>query len=293
MSVAQQASGAAITGRVASGEEAIEQAAMRTSVEARRRRRRYALLVRAAQVAVLVVFLALWEISSIQKWTSDLFFSRPDAIWADFVGNLPRFLSNALATFEAAVAGFVLASLAGILAGLLLARFRTLDRVVDPWLTALNSLPRIALVPLFLLWFGITFQAKVWQASSLVFFILLVNTRSGVATVDPDLVLEGRLLHGSPRQIYLHIVIPGALPAIFSGLRLGVAYAILGVIASEMVASREGLGQQITAYGQSLQSAGVFATLAVLAVISAVLATAVKVAESRLLAWNNSKEETL
>lgn len=277
---------------VTSVDVGVDLAATQASAQARRQRRRYDALVRVGQVALLVAFLGVWQLASQQKWVDDIFFSRPDQIWTIFISNWPRFAQNTLATFEAVVVGFVLASVAGILAGLLLARFRSLDSILDPWLTALNSLPRIALVPLFLLWFGISFQAKVWQASALVFFILLINTRAGVATVDPDLVLEGKLLHGSPRQIYLHIVVPGALPAIFSGLRLGVAYALLGVIASEMVASREGLGQQITAYGQTLQSAGVFATLAVLAIISAVLTTAVKFAESRFLAWNDSKEET-
>jgi NitT/TauT family transport system permease protein len=288
--VAEQSMGSSQP-RDSSTENSIDLAATRASARARRRRQRYFALVRVGQIALFVAFLGLWQLASQQNWVDNLFFSRPDEIWKIFATNWSRFAQNASATFQAVVVGFVVASLTGILAGLALAHFRTLDRILDPWLTALNSLPRIALVPLFLLWFGISFQAKVWQASSLVFFILLINTRAGVATVDPDLVLQGKLLHGSPRQIYLHIVVPGALPAIFSGLRLGVAYALLGVIASEMVASREGLGQQITAYGQTLQSAGVFATLAVLAIISAVLTTAVKIAESRLLAWNDTKEE--
>jgi NitT/TauT family transport system permease protein len=240
------------------------------------RRRRSRVLVLISQVVLAVAVIALWQIASTRKWINPLFYSRPSAIWTFLVDERSLFMHNAYATFRATVVGLVLGGVAGIIVGLVLARAQFLNRVLDPFLMALNSLPRIALVPLFLLWFGITFEAKVANAVTLVFFILLINTRAGIIAIDKDLVLEGRLLHGSSSQIYRKIFLPAALPAIASGLRLGVTYALLGVIASEMVASRDGLGQQVTLYGQTLRSDGVFATLLVLALIATVLLALVK-----------------
>jgi NitT/TauT family transport system permease protein len=248
-----------------------------------RRRHRQRLLVGCAQLVVLVAVLALWETASRRGWIDPTFYSRPSDIGRFLVDERSLFVENAIATFHATAIGFAIGSLGGIAVGLLLARFDILNRTFDPYLMALNSLPRIALVPLFLLWFGITFEAKVANAISLVFFILLINTRTGLRGVDPDLVLEGRLLHGSPVQVYRKILLPAALPSIASGLRLGVTYALLGVIASEMVASRDGLGQQVTLYGQTLRPEGVFATLLVLAVIASVLIAVVKRVEARVM----------
>jgi NitT/TauT family transport system permease protein len=242
----------------------------------RKRQRRERWQVHLGQVAIAVIVLGAWQLAAHEHWINSIFYSSPSSVASFLVDNWNALFTNAIATFEATLLGFALGSIAGILVGLMLARWQRANRIVDPYLMALNSLPRIALVPLFLLWFGITFQAKVIQAITLVFFILLINTRVGILAVDPDLVLEGRLLHGKPRLIYMRILVPGALPTIASGLRLGVTYALLGVIASEMVASRNGLGQLITEYGQNLNSAGVFAALFLLAAIATALIALVR-----------------
>jgi NitT/TauT family transport system permease protein len=254
----------------------MESLAAASAMRSRARRRRRNLLVHVCQVLVVAAAFGLWQLLAELNVLDDTFYSRPSEVFKFLWDQRDLFLSNTEATFEATFVGFALGSALGITAGLILARFRTLDRILDPPLMALNSLPRIALVPMFLLWLGITFQAKVAQAVTLDFFILLISTRTGIREVDPDLVLEGRLLHGSNYQIYRHILLPAALPTIASGMRLGVTYALLGVIASEMIASRNGLGQQITTYGQTLQSAGVFATLIILAVIASILLVLVK-----------------
>lgn len=242
----------------------------------RTRRRRRNVLIHLAQVGVVAAAFGVWQLLAVTDSIDQTFYSRPSAVFSFLWRERELFLRNTEATFEATFVGFALGSLLGIAAGLILARFRALDRILDPTLMAINSLPRIALVPLFLLWLGITFKAKVAQAVTLDFFILLISARLGIREVEPDLVLQGRLMHGSNYQIYRHILLPAALPTIAGGLRLGVTYALLGVIASEMIASRDGLGQQVTTYGQTLQSAGVFATLIILAVIASVLLILVK-----------------
>jgi len=248
--------------------------------------RQVAILV--SRVLLVIAALAAWEILSRIEFLDPLFFSRPSLVWSLLTSQPGQFLENTMHTFEAVAVGFLLSSVAGILAGILLARFQFLANVLQPVIVFLNSLPRIALVPLFILWFGISFQAKVATAFSLVFFIVLINTQVGLANVDRELLLVTRLLGGTGRQVYTKVALPAAVPSIFAGLRLGVTYSILGVVASEMVASRNGLGQLITSYGQNLESAGVFATLAVLGALAAVISTLLGLVEQRLSSWKIS-----
>jgi NitT/TauT family transport system permease protein len=252
-------------------------------------RRRQAVIV-ITRVGIVAAALGLWELLSRAQWLDTLFFSRPTLIWPFFSSQPQQFISNAFFTLQAVAAGFTLSAVCGITVGILLARFRGLAEVVQPIQVFLNSLPRIALVPLFILWFGISYQAKVATAFSLVFFIVLLNTQVGLATVDRELLLVTKLLGGNPRQVYFKVALPAAVPAIFGGLRLGVTYSLLGVVASEMVASRNGLGQLITLYGQNLEAGGVFATLAVMGALAAVISGLLGVVEQRLSRWKTSSE---
>jgi NitT/TauT family transport system permease protein len=265
------------------------QLAMQRSHRTRKvRELRTTILVMLLRVAAVVAVVALWEGLSRAGVANALFFSRPSLVLDMFFQNWRDFAEQTLYTLEAVLVGFTLSSLAGILLGMLLARFHTLARVTQPFVVFVNSLPRIALVSLFILWFGITFQAKVATSFMLVFFIVLLNTQVGLATVDRELLLVTRLLGGSGRQIYLKVALPAALPAIFGGLRLGVSYSILGVVGSEMIASRNGLGQLIALYAENLQAAGVFAALILLGALAAVVSGLLALAEKRLSRWRDT-----
>lgn len=239
------------------------------SVEARHAAlRRRTIVVRIIQVSLFVAFMAIWEVGSRVGLIRPLFFSSPTAVVAFIIDNWPILVSSIQATMWAALLGYAIGCSTGILAGLLLAQFTTLDRILDPFLTMLNSLPRIALAPVLLLWFGISVNAKVALAVSLLFFILLINTRTSAREVDPDLLKMGTVLGATPMQRLLYITVPAALPGIFAGLRIGVVYALFGAVASEMVIARAGLGLIAMQYGQNLQTDGVFAILALTAVIA-------------------------
>lgn len=261
--------------------EAMEQSERRF----RGRRRRSGLLVRVLQVSSFLVVLLLWQLAVDSGLGKELFFSKPTLV-ATFVGdNWDLLVDNTVVTMRATAVGFLVGSLSGIAVALLMARFVMLDRVLQPWISVLMSLPRIALAPLFLLWFGITETSKVALAVSLVFFMVLVSTLAGMRTLDPDLRALAKAFHASELQTFTKIVLPAAVPGIFAGLRLGVVTAILGVVSSEMVASSSGLGQQIVLYGQNLNSAGVFAVLLFLAVITTGLNALVGGLERWLLRW--------
>jgi NitT/TauT family transport system permease protein len=181
--------------------------------------------------------------------------------------------------------GFTIGSLAGIGAGILRMQFPFAADVSSPFLTILNVLPRIALAPMFIIWFGIGEGSKVALAISLVFFILMLNTEAGIKSLDRELVVTMRALGATDRQLFWKVMLPGAVPAIFGGLRLGVVYALLAVVVGEMISARMGLGQRISFYAASFRSEGVLGTILVLAVIGLALNFIVAQAEARLLRW--------
>lgn len=197
----------------------------------------------------------------------------------------------AMTIFEALIA-FVISSILGIASGLLLARSPFWDEVMAPIVVVLNSLPRIALAPLIILWFGIGIAAKVVTAFTLIYFILLVNTLSGAKNVDNDILTIARLMGASRRDLLWKVTLPSALPWIFAGLNLGLTYSLLGVIVAEILASNQGLGYLIESSASSFNTAGVFAGLVTLAVVAWAFSTVMSQVEARLLRWKPSLTST-
>lgn len=269
------------------GQTQVIGAEMPRAGKARRRLRWSRTLINLGRVALLVVLLGAWQLSADNGLVDPYFVSTPTEV-AKFLGTYStsgELWVNLQVTLRETLLGFVIGSVGGISVGLLLARFRVLDALLDPFLTVLNSLPRVALAPLFLLWFGLGTLSKVILAISLVFFILVINTRVGVRNVDPDLVTVGRLLGAREHQMFRSVILPGALPSILAGLRLGVIYALLGAVVGEMIAAEAGIGQQLTYFSGTFQTNGVIAMLIVLAAIAAILDALTVLAESRLLRW--------
>ena len=193
--------------------------------------------------------------------------------------------TQVVATMYAVALSLLIGVPLGGLAGLILGSSRFLDRVSEPFLVPLNSLPRIALAPLFIVWFGLTVNAKAAVGVTLVVFIMLFNTRAGVKETNRDLLVLADSLGMSTVERYRKIVLPGSIPVVVAGIRLSLTYALLGVIASEMIGSRDGLGTDIVRYSNTLQVGGVFAILVILAVISFVLDRLLGAFERRALRW--------
>lgn len=255
----------------------------------RRRRSGHAVRVFGSRLCLAVVLLGLWQLAANRGWVDIAFVSSPKDVWAflkEFVGS-GEVWHHLWVTLKATLMGFTIGSLAGIAAGLLLATVHWLDELLDPFLTVLNSLPRVALAPLFLLWFGLGIASKVALAVSLVFFILLVNTRAGVRNVDPDIVTVSRLLGGGGRRLFQKVILPAAVPSIAAGLHLAVIYSLLGVVVGEMIAAEAGLGQRIAYYSGQFNTGGVLGVLAVLALIAAVMNATTVGIERRLLRWQD------
>jgi NitT/TauT family transport system permease protein len=246
--------------------------------------------VLVARLVVVAVILAVWQAVVTIGLVDAFWISSPVLVVEELWNQLASgawFGDVAITVFEALIA-FVISSALGIVAGLLLARSPFWDDVLAPLVLALNSLPRVALAPLIILWFGIGITAKVVTAFTLVFFILLVNTLGGAKNVDNDILTIARLMGASKRDILWKVTLPSALPWIFAGLNLGLTYSLLGVIVAEILASNHGLGFVIQSSAATFNTAGVFAGLITLAVVAWVFSAFMRLVEAHLLRWKPS-----
>jgi NitT/TauT family transport system permease protein len=266
---------------------AIAALARRNSEDARRRRARRG-GIWFLRLTLLVGGLTIWQLLSSRQVIDPLFFSSPVAIYGflvDFIGRGDVW-SHTIVTIREMVLAFSIGSAAGIAIGLLLVSTPFLSDLFDPFLAALNALPRVALAPMFIIWFGIGEASKVALGVSLVFFIMLIATQTGGRSVDREYLTVIRALGANRFQLFKTVVLPGSVPAIFGGLRLAVVYALVGVMFGEMLAGREGLGQRLAFYASTFATHGVMGVLLILAVLALLINATVVAAERRLLIWN-------
>lgn len=242
----------------------------------------------AEHVAFVVLFLGAWEWAASTGFLNATFFGRPSGIamfiWKNLVVSAELW-GDVGWTVTGVLLSFVLGSVAAIAIGLAFVIWPRLEAFADPYFTALNAMPRLALAPLFILWFGLGVGSKVAIGFSLVFFIVLANTVAGIRGVNSDHITLSRTLGGSSRQMFFLVTLPGAVPVIFSGLRLGLIYAMLGVVGGEIIAAEHGLGQKIAYLGSTFDINGVMALLLVMAMLGVTTTALMTWIEKRLLVW--------
>lgn len=239
-------------------------------------------------VVLLVVLLGAWEYAARMRWVDPTFVGQPSGIfeflWVNMIQSHKLWIDlgwTLLGTFTS----FILGSVAAVLAGLLFVTVPRLERFVDPYLTAFNAMPRIALMPLFILWFGLGIASKIAIGFSLAFFIVLSSTVAGMRGLNQDHVTLTRTLGASPSRMFGFVTLPSAVPVIFSGLRLGLIYAMLGVVGGEIIAAEHGLGQNLAYLASTFNMNGVMALLLVLSLLGMAVAWSITLIERRLLRW--------
>lgn len=242
----------------------------------------------AAHLVFLTIFLGLWQFAVAQGWVDQTFFGSPRGIvmflFDGFLGGTALWRELAW-SLGGTLAAFVLGSVAAVLVALVFINYPGVEKFADPYLSALNSMPRIALVPLFILWFGLGLASKIAMGFTLTFFIVLSSAVAGIRGVNQDHLTLMSTLGARPRQIFGLVTLPNAVPVIFSGLRLGLVYALLGVIGSEIIASEHGLGQQISYLASTFNMNGVLALLIVLAALATFINYGMSRLEKHLLRW--------
>jgi NitT/TauT family transport system permease protein len=189
------------------------------------------------------------------------------------------------ATVYSTSVGFLIGASAGIIAGVWLGLSPTLSRLLDPYIWALNASPKVALAPLFVLWFGLGIQSKIALAAVLVVFLVFVNTFAGVRQVDSDLVDTIKLMGAKKRKILTTVILPDASSWIFVGIQTAIPYALIGTIIGEMIASNRGLGYLVQRSGSEFDTAGVFAALFIISVIGVLLNQLFVISQAPFQKW--------
>ncbi len=262
----------------------------RSSARARAVRNR-TLLVYGCRLAVLVLVLGLWEWFSRTGVIDSFNFSMPSKIW----DQIRQWVTHGTAqgslgeqiwyTLYEALYGWVIGVAAGVLLGIALGRVRFLADVFGPYVKILNAMPRIVLAPIFLIWFGLGPASKVASAVVLVFFPVFFNAFQGAREVDRNLVANARILGASNRQVTLQVVIPSATSWIFTSLHVSFGFALIGAIVGEYIGANKGLGLLVSASQGTFNAAGVYAAMAILAVVALAAEGLLTFLEKRLFRW--------
>ncbi|HTC11633.1 MAG TPA: ABC transporter permease [Acetobacteraceae bacterium] len=241
------------------------------------------------RIGIAITIVVAWQAAS-GRLIKPFWISSPLAIWDQLVAwaITGELLMHVEITLAETLMGFVFGAVAGIAMGLALGLNRRVAAVLDPFIVAFYSLPKIALAPLFILWFGVGMTSKVVMATFVVFFLVFYNTYAGTLAVEQELVDVLRLMGARRWQIVTKVILPSVAIWIFTGMKTSVPYALIGAVVGEMMASNKGLGYLIQAAAGQYDTGGVFAALFVLAIIAMLLHTALKHAELWLLRW---KEE--
>jgi ABC-type nitrate/sulfonate/bicarbonate transport system permease component len=249
-----------------------------------RNRRRYRLIRLVSILAVL----AAWEL--VGRQIDPLFMSYPSAVVQaayklTISGELPSALVSSLTTLAL---GFVIAAVLGVVAGLLIGRYKTVEVATDWLVNALYATPLVAVVPLVILWFGLGFSAKLFVVVLLAIFPILINTASGVRNVPPALIDVGAGFAATEWQVFTKVILPASLPYTMTGLRLGVGRAIIGMVVAEFFTAITGLGALVIKYGNQFDTASMLVPVLVLMLLGVALTAALRQAEARIAPW---KEE--
>jgi NitT/TauT family transport system permease protein len=264
------------------------------------------------QLAILIVALGIWEwgyglrsVAALKPFVPGIldpyFISKPSMIWTSFLklscfgdaaGFGACFARNdnnlwlaLLVTLKNMWWGFALGTASGVLCGLILGRSDYLSRIFQPYVVAMNSVPRIALVPLIILMFGLGDMSKIVTAWIVVFFVVFFNTFEGTRAVDRDQIAAARLLGASELTVLRTVVVPSALAWVFASLTPAVSFALIGVIVGEFIGAERGLGKLIIEAEARANAAEMMVAIFAMMVVGIVLATIVRQLQSYLLRW--------
>jgi ABC-type nitrate/sulfonate/bicarbonate transport system permease component len=225
----------------------------------------------------IIVVLGGWQLAGELHWVRVAFVSSPSRIWVSmlhYFGSGGRGWRDLAATGQEALWGFLISLGVGVPVGILMGWYRRFDALLNPIVLFFNSSPRIAIAPLFVIWFGLGMTSKVWVVVLSAIIPIMVGARAGVITIEPALLAMSRSYGSSDLRLLRTVVLPGTVPAISSGIRLGIGSALLGVVLAEYIASTKGLGFVVVNSAANFDTDRLFVAVLVISILG-MMATAV------------------
>ncbi|MGG0716234.1 ABC transporter permease [Robertmurraya massiliosenegalensis] len=254
----------------------------------RTEQRRNVTIINGGRIFLLLFILAIWEIGS-GRFLDEFFVSSPSAIILGLYNEMieGELLWHAQVTVFETISGYVLGTIVGLLLAFLLGLSDRFYKIFEPFVIAVNGIPRIALAPLFIIWFGIGITPKVVIAALMVFFIVFMNTMSGIRGVNKQLIDISNLMGARKIQLITKVILPSSIPHILSSLKIVVPMAMTGAIVGEFISSQRGLGYFISQSTAMMNITRAFAGIFLLMVVLVVMNAIVSWAESKVTRWKN------
>lgn len=247
-------------------------------------------LVWATRVVFLAILVGLWQLLASKGTINPAFSGEPLKIWDSFVQLLHSgsLLSDLKTTMYETLVGFAISVILGVLVAYWMVRMPFLEHTFYPLATAANAVPRIALMPVFIIWFGLGPDSKIFNVVSFVFFLVLINSLGAFLQLqsDRDLLLLARTLGFTERQRMRKFILPGAVPALFGTMELALIYSFSGAIIGEMLGGYNGLGVTIETDANQLNTDGYFAVVLLVVIITLLLVQILRFIRKRLLHWS-------
>ena len=235
-----------------------------------------------------VIFLVVWEAGVRLFGVRPILLPAPSLIAEELIASPAWFAEQTAYTLGITLAGFAVATVFGVLFAILIVEWKVLDRLLFPLFVALNSVPKVALAPLFLIWFGTGAEPKIAIAFLIAVFAVVIDTALGLQSVSPDTIDLARTLRGSRLKVLLRIKMYYALPHVFAGLKVAMSLALVGAIVGEFVSSQRGLGYVILTAQGTFDTPRVFAAITILAVLGVALIALIEAIERIALPWHHS-----
>jgi ABC-type nitrate/sulfonate/bicarbonate transport system permease component len=247
------------------------------------RKREKPLASRAVQATFLIVLLVLWYLATTRWHVSPLLLPNPLLVWDNLWDILKtgEFIGDLRITLTELAIAFVIAATSGVIVGYLISRSQYRIRVFEPLFAGIYSVPIILFLPLYILFFGLGPASKIALGATISFFPIALNTVAGFGYVDKVLVTAARSMGASDYQLFRYVLLPAALPVMLTGMRMGFTVALLAIIGSETIASLAGLGHRIVHLAEGMEMSRMFAYIAFVVAIAAILNALVSSLEAR------------
>jgi NitT/TauT family transport system permease protein len=245
-------------------------------------------VITALRAAVLAAILSAWEMGARTGALDRFFFSSPSEIGLDLISLFAtgKVYPHLLMTLKEVGIGLALGTISGLAVGIVLGKYETLARVLDPVLMGLYAVPKVAVAPLFILWFGLGIAGKIVFVWVVVFFLVFFNAYAGMRNVRPELVESVRMMGANEWQVLVRVSLPSCLPWLMVGLRASLGAGLVAAIVGELIAADTGLGHLIMEGVTLFMTRRVLAVVVVISALVIALDAGLRLLERRFLRWN-------